>query len=234
MPTINETMNKTLAMPAKTDGVVEHMMKRKPLAYRVVKRGFDVAASLIGIVLSSPIMAAAAIMIKANDGGPVIHTRICQGAGGRTYKMYKFRTMVMDADNLERWMSPEQIGKYIAECKLDEDPRVTKPGRFLRKTSIDELPQLFSVLKGDMSLIGPRPVVESECQHYTDKELALLLTAKPGITGYWQVNGRSDCTYESGERQKLELYYAANQSARLDLSILFKTVGVVLHGGGAH
>ena len=232
MPTINETMNKTLAMPAKTDGVVEHLAKRKPLAYRVVKRGFDVAASLIGIVLSSPIMAAAAIMIKANDGGPVIHTRICQGAGGRTYKMYKFRTMVMDADNLERWMSPEQIGKYIAECKLDEDPRVTKPGRFLRKTSIDELPQLFSVLKGDMSLIGPRPVVPREAEAYgADKEL--LLSVKPGITGWWQVNARGDMSYLSEEAKSLQLYYARNCSLLLDIKILFMTVGVVLSGRGA-
>lgn len=234
MPTINETMNKTLAMPAKTDGVVEHMMKRKPLAYRVVKRGFDVAASLIGIVLSSPIMAAAAIMIKANDGGPVIHTSVRLGKDGKPFKMLKFRTMVQDADNLERWLTAEKIREYKAEYKLKNDPRITKPGRFLRKTSIDELPQFFSVLKGDMSLVGPRPVVESERQYYTDEEFTLFLSVKPGITGYWQVNGRSDCTYESGERQKLELYYAANQSARLDLSILFKTVGVVLHGGGAH
>jgi lipopolysaccharide/colanic/teichoic acid biosynthesis glycosyltransferase len=232
MPTIDETMNKTLAMPAKTDGVVEHMMKRKPLAYRVVKRGFDVAASLMGIVLSSPIMAAAAIMIKANDGGPVIHTRICQGAGGRTYKMYKFRTMVMDADNLERWMSPEQIGKYISECKLDEDPRVTKPGRFLRKTSIDELPQLFSVLKGDMSLIGPRPVVPREAEAYgTDKEL--LLSVKPGITGWWQVNARGDMAYLSEEAKSLQLYYAKHCSLLLDIKIMFMTVGVVLSGRGA-
>lgn len=234
MPTITETVNEPLDLSAKADGDAGHRAEQKSHAYLIVKRLFDITASLIGIILSSPIMLVTAIMIKANDGGPVIHTRICEGAGGSTYKMYKFRTMVMDADNLERWLTPEQIGKYTAECKLDEDPRITKPGRFLRKTSIDELPQLFSVLKGDMSLIGPRPVVESECRHYTDEEFAKLLTVKPGITGYWQVNGRSDSTYESGRRQELELYYVDNQSVLLDLSILFKTVGVVVHGGGAH
>ena len=234
MPTITETVNEPLDLSANADGDAEHRAEQKLHAYLIVKRLFDITASLIGIILSSPIMLAAAIMVKANDGGPVIHTRLCLGKNGNRCRMFKFRTMVQDADNLERWLTAEQIREYKAECKLKNDPRITKIGRFLRKTSIDELPQLFSVLCNDMSLIGPRPVVESERRHYTDEEFAKLLTVKPGITGYWQVNGRSDSTYESGRRQELELYYVDNQSVLLDLSILFKTVGVVVHGGGAH
>ena len=231
MSVILETMNKPLDSATKT---AEHPPKQKRSVYLLVKRLFDITASLIGILLSLPIMLLVAIMIKANDGGPVIHTRLCLGKDGRTCRMFKFRTMVLDADNLERWLTAEQIREYTAECKLENDPRITKIGCLLRRTSIDELPQLFSVLLNDMSLIGPRPVVASERQHYTDEEFARLLSTKPGITGYWQVNGRSDSTYESGRRQELELYYVANQSFLLDLSILFKTVGVVVRGGGAH
>lgn len=229
MSQITEVMDKPLDVTAKNAGL---QIKRK--IYMAVKRLFDITGSLIGIVLASPIMLLAAIMVKANDGGPVIHTRLCLGKDGKTCRMYKFRTMVMNADDLERWLTPEQIRAYTAECKLEDDPRITRIGRVLRKTSIDELPQLFSVLRSDMSLIGPRPVVESERQHYTDEEFARLLSVKPGITGYWQVNGRSNSTYESGRRQELELYYVENQSVLLDISILFKTVGVVVRGGGTY
>ena len=147
--------------------------------------------------------------------------------------MYKFRSMVVDADNLKRWLTPQQLQEYITECKLENDPRITQVGRLIRKTSLDELPQLFSVLKGDMSLVGPRPIVSSERQHYKDGGVNLLLSVKPGVTGYWQVNGRSDTTYESGKRQEMELYYAANRSFALDVKILLRTVSVVLKGKGA-
>lgn len=207
--------------------------KKSIFFYAAIKRLFDIVASLLGLLITFPITLPVAIAIKVSDGGPIIHKRICLGRNGSTYIMYKFRTMVMDADNLGRWLTPEQIEEYKAECKLEIDPRITKIGRFLRKASIDELPQLLSVLKGDMSLVGPRPVVDSERHHYRDAEFELLLSAKPGITGYWQVNGRSDSTYESGKRQELELYYAANRSLALDIKILFMTVAVVLKGKGA-
>lgn len=216
----------------KTTGNIVRIQETK-MIYMAVKRLFDVTVSLLGLLATFPVTLAVAAAIKFCDGGPVIHERICLGKNGRTYKMFKFRTMVMDADNLERWLTPQQIEEYKAECKLDNDPRITKVGKFLRKTSIDELPQLVSVLRNDMSLIGPRPVVVSERHHYSEEEFQLLLTAKPGITGYWQVNGRSDCTYESGDRQKLELYYAEHRSLILDIKILFMTVGVVLKGNGA-
>ncbi len=207
--------------------------RKKRWVYLAVKRLFDIAASLLGLLVTLPFTLPVAIAIRVSDGGPAIHKRICLGHNGKTYKMYKFRTMVMDADNLERWLTPEQIEEYQTECKLEHDPRITKIGRFLRKTSIDELPQLFTILLGDMSLVGPRPVVVSERHHYTDAEFELLMTAKPGLTGYWQVNGRSDSTYESGQRQALELYYVTNRSLAMDIKILFRTVAVVVKGKGA-
>ena len=204
----------------------------KKQAYLTIKRIFDVVASLLGLLLTSPILLAAAIAIKLQDGGPVIHTRVCLGRDGKTYKMYKFRTMVMDADNLERWLTPEQIREYTANCKLDNDPRITKPGHFLRKTSIDELPQLLSTLKGNMSLVGPRPVVSREADAYgADKEL--LLSVKPGITGWWQVSARSSIPFLSEEAKSLQLYYATHCSLLLDVKILFMTVAVVLGRRGA-
>lgn len=201
--------------------------------YGVAKRVIDFFAAICGIVLALPIMLVIAAAIKYTDGGPVIHTRICEGKNGQKYKMYKFRSMVMDADDLERWLTPQQIKTYITECKLENHPRITRIGRFIRKTSMDELPQLFSVLEGNMSIVGPRPVVESEITNYSISSAERLLSAKPGITGYWQVNGRSDSTYVSGKRQEMELYYVENRSLTLDSKILFRTVSVVLCGKGA-
>lgn len=141
--------------------------------------------------------------------------------------------MVMDADNLEKWLNPEQLKAYKSEFKINNDPRITHIGHFIRKSSIDELPQLLSVLKGEMSLIGPRPIVESELNNYTAEELDLIFSVKPGITGYWQVNGRSNSTYQSGIRQQMELYYVKHRSFVLDCKILIKTVWVVLCKKGA-
>ena len=146
--------------------------------------------------------------------------------------MLKFRSMVADADDFEKYLTPEQIEEYKTNIKLHYDPRITRIGRFLRRTSMDELPQLMNVLKGEMSIVGPRPVVEEELALYGD-DADELLSIKPGITGYWQTHGRGDSTYESGERQKLELHYVRHQSLGLDIKILLKTVKVVLSRKGA-
>ncbi len=201
-------------------------------AYLVLKRAFDLVFSLLSMILLSPLMLCVAACIKAEDGGPVIHKRLCTGKCGCTYKMYKFRSMKVDADNLERWLSREQILQYRREVKIDNDPRITRCGRIIRKLSIDELPQLFSILKGDMSFVGPRPMTQEESTHF-GRDSEAILCIKPGLTGYWQVNGRSDCTYESGRRQQLELYYAGHRCLRLDLRILLKTVFVILDRKGA-
>jgi lipopolysaccharide/colanic/teichoic acid biosynthesis glycosyltransferase len=173
-----------------------------------------------------------AVLINSEGEGPIIHRRICIGENGRQFIMYKFRSMVFDADNLERYLTHEQIEQYKKEFKLDNDPRVTKIGRFIRKTSIDELPQLFSIIKGDMSLVGPRPLVERELSYYGPQSVSIL-SIKPGLTGYWQVNGRSESTYESGKRQELELFYVTHCTLLLDIKIILQTIKVVLGGVGA-
>ena len=141
--------------------------------------------------------------------------------------------MYMNADKMIDQLTPEQMQQYYTEFKIDNDPRITKVGNFLRKTSLDELPQLFNVLFNDMSLIGPRPLIESEIQMYYSDYYDVLLSAKPGVTGYWQAYARNNATYQSGERQQMELYYVHNASAWLDIKILFKTVVSVLKREGA-
>lgn len=206
-------------------------VQRSKLGYRFVKRIFDIVCSGLALLVLSPLLLVIAVLIKLEDGGPIIHARLCVGAK-KEYRMYKFRSMVPDADNLQKYFTEEQLKQYLKEVKLDHDPRVTRIGKILRKTSLDELPQLLDVFKGDMSLVGPRPLVEEELCYYGGQARRFLF-AKPGITGYWQVNGRSDSTYESGKRQLLELYYVDHSSVWLDIKILFQTVMVVLKGVGA-
>lgn len=200
--------------------------------YLAVKRIFDFIAAALGLIILSPLLLLIALLVKCEDGGAIIHKRRCVADGGKHYYMYKFRSMVPDADILENYLTPAQIEEYLKEVKLDDDPRITRIGKLIRKTSIDELLQLFNVVKGDMSLVGPRPLTEGELCHFGDRA-GEILSVKPGITGYWQVNSRSDSTYESGKRQELELYYAQHQCLLLDVKILFQTVLVVLRGVGA-
>lgn len=220
----------------KTTAVIDDMERTPELRtepgkmYRFIKRVFDIAASLAALVILSPVFLILAALIKLDSSGPVIHKRWCVGARG-PYAMLKFRSMVADADDLTKYLTPEQIEEYKANIKLCDDPRITRIGRFLRKTSLDELPQLINVLKGEMSFVGPRPVTDEELARY-GTEGDELLSVKPGITGYWQTHGRSDSTYESGERQRLELYYVRHQSLWLDICIFFKTFVVVVRRGG--
>ncbi len=206
----------------------------KRVVYPVVKRFFDVVLSALALVVLSPVFLIVAIAIKVEDGGPVFyrHTRI--GKDGEEIEVYKFRTMRVNADQLEDVLSPEQLVEYRREFKLENDPRITKIGNFLRKTSIDELPQLVNIVRGQMSIIGSRPLVKDELEEkYSPVQRRMLLSMRPGLTGLWQVSGRSDCTYESGERQKLELSYVEKVSLGMDVGILLKTVRVVLKGIGA-
>lgn len=199
--------------------------------YLFVKRLSDIVISAVALIILSPLLLCIAILIKAEDGGPVIHHRQCVGKNGK-YDMLKFRTMVTDANDLKKYLSDEQIREYQKNIKLDDDPRITKIGKILRKLSLDELLQFVSILRGDMSIVGPRPVVFEETAFYGNR-LNDLLEARPGLTGYWQVNGRSDCTYESGKRQELELYYVEHRNIKLDIQIFFKTFIVVLRRNGA-
>lgn len=207
----------------------------KTYIYLAIKRFIDIIGALIGVILLIPVtllIYIASIILKENDG-PLFYNQKRIGKDGKYFKLYKFRSMCKDADDkLARYLAEnEEIRKEFKETqKLQNDPRITKLGNFLRKTSLDELPQMINILKGDMSFIGPRPIVDGEIDKYENNK-EKFLSVKPGLTGYWQVNGRSTTTYE--ERMKLELYYVDNQSLWLDIMIFFKTFITVLKKEGA-
>ena len=203
------------------------------LPYRAVKRLFDISASTVLIGITAPLMAGISICIKSESPGPVLFSHDRVGENGRHFRMHKFRSMKAGSEDLEAVLNDADLEKYYQEYKLTDDPRVTRIGRKLRRSSLDEIPQLFNVIKGDMSLVGPRPVMESELGFYTEDEQRRLLSVRPGITGYWQVNGRNKATYQTGKRQELELYYADHASLLLDIRILIKTPAAVLWGKGA-
>ena len=148
------------------------------------------------------------------------------GRYGRPFRIFKFRTMVVDADNVEKYLSSEQLAVWRRERKVDKDPRITKLGRVLRKTSIDELPQFINVLLGQISVIGPRPISYDELEHFGN-DAVLLCSVPGGITGLWQSSKRNDATFETGERQKIELRYVKEASLGLDAKCFFKTFGVI-------
>jgi lipopolysaccharide/colanic/teichoic acid biosynthesis glycosyltransferase len=169
-------------------------------------------------------------LTKLDSPGPVLYRRRVLGAGGQTFEAFKFRTMRVDGDEYLR-QHPELAEELKRNGKLKDDPRVTRLGRLLRKTSIDELPQLINVLKGQMSLVGPRMIASPEWVKF-GKWKHNLLTVKPGITGLWQVSGRSDLSYK--ERVRLDMHYIRNHTIWLDMRILFSTFGAVLRGRGAY
>lgn len=205
----------------------------KTKSYLFIKRLFDFLASLAALILLSPLMLILAILVYLDDPGKVFYGHLRIGKNGKPFKVWKFRSMYMNADKMIDLLTPEQAKQYYTEFKIDNDPRITKIGNFLRKTSLDELPQLFNVLCNDMSLVGPRPLIESEIQTYYADMYDTLLAVKPGVTGYWQAYARNNATYQSGKRQKMEMYYVHNASLWLDIKILFKTIGSVLKKQGA-
>ena len=184
----------------------------------------------MGLIICLPFFVIIAILVKIDSDGPIFFKHKRVGKHGKELKIYKFRTMIRDAESAMKYFTPEQKKEFEENFKLENDPRVTRVGKFLRKTSLDELPQIINILKGEMSIIGPRPVVESELEKY-GKDKQKLLSVAPGLTGNWAANGRSDVSYE--ERIALELDYIENRSLWLDLKIFFKTIGSVLTGRGA-
>ena len=207
--------------------------KGKKGAYRFFKRVFDILFSLIFIAVFSWLYIILAIIIKCSDGGPVFYKHKRLGLNGKIIYVPKFRSMKKNADQLEKMLTPRQLEEYQKEYKIDNDPRVTKIGAFLRKTSLDELPNVFAILFGRISIIGPRPIMEKEADEMYGASKEKLLSVKPGMIGWWAANGRSNTTYESGERQKLELFYVDNCSVKLDIKIIFKTLGSVFKREGA-
>ena len=198
--------------------------------YLFLKRIIDFTASLIGIILLSPVFLIISIMIKFDSKVPIVFGHIRKGLHGKDIRVYKFRTMYENSKEIFDNFTEEQKKEFYINFKLDNDPRITKLGHFLRKTSLDELPQLFNILKGDMSIVGPRPIVEGEIERY-GKYSKKLFSVMPGLTGYWQANGRSDTTYE--ERVAMDMYYIDNRSTVLDIKIIFKTFISVIKKEGA-
>ena len=200
---------------------------------RILKRSFDVLAVSVGLILLSPLFWVIAILIKLDSKGSIFYCHERIGLNGCTIRVWKFRTMVQDADqSLDYYLRehPNLKAEWEAKQKLTRDPRVTHFGRFLRKWSLDELPQLYNVLLGEMSLVGPRPIVEAEIERYRG-DINLYRKVQPGITGLWQVSGRTDVSYKS--RVGFDTYYVTNYSFWLDINILFRTFGVLLMRKGA-
>ena len=201
----------------------------------VVKTAFDYILTLVGAVFISPLLVYIAYRIKKEDPGPVFfaHTRI--GKDGKPFPCFKFRSMVVNSQEmLQKYLvkNPAAREEWERDFKLKDDPRVTPIGKFLRSTSLDELPQIFNVLRGEMSLVGPRPVIQEELDKYYGETAKLYCTVKPGITGLWQVSGRSDIGYD--ERVALDATYIKYRSMWGDIVILWKTIGVVLMKKGAY
>lgn len=200
----------------------------------LLKRIFDIVLVFFGGLVSLPLCMFIAILIKLDSRGPVIYAHSRRGKGGKLIKVYKFRTMYQNSrEMLEKLLSdnPELQKEWQQNFKLKNDPRITRIGRFLRRTSLDELPQLWNVIKGDMSLIGPRPIIDNEIEKYGDN-YPLLASVKPGLSGLWQISGRSETEYE--ERVAMDIYYIQSWSLWLDLYILFKTFAAVVEGKGAY
>jgi len=200
---------------------------------RLAKRVFDTLTALVLLVLLSPLMLLIALLIR-RDGGSVLFAHSRVGKKGKVFKCYKFRTMVVDAEQQLEQLLQQQTAlrtQWENERKLSHDPRINRWGQFLRTTSLDELPQLFNVIRGEMSLVGPRPIVAAELSKYGD-EVGYYLMVRPGMTGLWQVSGRSDLDYDI--RVYLDTWYVKNWSLWHDQIILFKTIGVVLRRAGAY
>lgn len=197
---------------------------------RFVKRSLDILAAALVCVLLAPLLIATVLAIKLGSPGPILHRRRVVGKGGRPFDAFKFRSMRVDADQVLA-ADAELFAKFKANHKLPNDPRITPIGRVIRRYSIDELPQLFNVLRGEMSLIGPRMVTEPELEKY-GQHVDTLLSVQPGMTGLWQVSGRQTTSYE--RRVELDVHYVEHWSLMLDLRILLKTPMVVFRGEGAY
>ena len=207
-----------------------HVQPNRRFAYRFIKRTADIAFSLFGLIALSPLFVVIAVAVASEREGGVIFRQARAGWKNQPFTMYKFRTMLKNAAALREEM--EQFNELDGPAfKMKNDPRITKAGRFLRRTSLDELPQLYNVLKGDMSLVGPRPLPTYESEKCSAEQLQRLLV-KPGITCYWQACGRNDVSFD--EWIEMDLRYIREQSIRTDVSILLQTVKAVLSGRGAY
>jgi exopolysaccharide biosynthesis polyprenyl glycosylphosphotransferase len=232
VPRLFENLSRTIAVHA-IEGIplLGLALPRLSRSSNLIKRSMDIAVSAFGLVLLSPAFAVIAVLIKLGSPGPVFFRQLRVGAHGQPFSIYKFRTMSADAD--ERKSELAHLNKHTQDggddrmFKIPDDPRVTRFGGFLRRTSLDELPQLLNVLKGEMSLVGPRPLILEEDDH-VDAWARKRLSLKPGITGLWQVLGRDDIPF--GEMVRLDYLYVTNWSFWQDISLMFQTVPLVFRG----
>lgn len=246
-PTLDEIIDVTseqaqevLANATYGTDIVLNPKQRQPIPgvndtyrYHVVKRGFDVVFSACASVACAVPMAVMCALIWLDDPGWPLYKQRRVGRYGQPMDIWKLRSMVVGADEVEKHLTPEQMEQWLTEHKVTDDPRVTKIGKFLRRTSLDELPQFWNVLTGQMSVIGPRPVEPDELAAYDDSAVEFL-SITPGITGWWQTVSRNDAKYEDGQRQDFELYYVRNRGPRIDMKIFFDTFGAMFgkHGTG--
>lgn len=197
-------------------------LDRRPPTYRLAKRVFDVAFSAFAITVGVvPCLLLAAAIALDTKGSP-LYSQVRAGRNGLPFRLYKFRSMVADADNVEKYLTEEQLAAWKRERKVCDDPRVTRLGRFIRKTSLDELPQFINVLLGNISVIGPRPITYDELAEFGN-DVELLLSVEPGITGAWQCGPRNEASFDNGRRQAIELSYVRDACVCLDATIFFST-----------
>lgn len=220
-----------------TKNTDEEIVIKGNKSYLFFKRVLDIVVSFMSIVflMVTLIFPIISVLVLISTRGKVIFKDERMGLNKKKISIYKFQTMFSDAEtNLDKYLDENQKKKWQKERKLDDDPRVTKLGKFLRKTSLDELPQLFNILGGSLSLVGPRPITKQELENnFTEYEQNQLMKVKPGLTGYWQVKDRSLATYESGERQKEELYYLPRRGLWFDFKIILLTIPAIFKGKGA-
>lgn len=205
------------------NAALDRAYNNESIFYIFFKRFIDLLGSFVGLIVLSPIILIVSLLIKFESKGPVIFSQDRIGKNGKTFKMYKFRSMVVNAEELKEKLK-EQNEMSGPMFKMKEDPRVTKIGKFIRKTSIDELPQLINVLKGDMSLVGPRPSLPKEVEQFEDWMMERL-EVKPGLTCYWQVSGRNNIDFE--DWMKLDIKYVRERNTLTDIKLIFKTVFVL-------
>ena len=216
--------DRTPSQVLRADELIELQSKRS----RVIKRGGDIIFSLAVLGLGSPLFVALALLVKLTSRGPVFYVQQRVGRDYRSFGCIKFRTMRRDADRiLSRGLSesPDLHEEFRNDFKLKNDPRITRLGKFLRRSSLDELPQFVNVLRGEMSVVGPRPIVRQELPRYGNR-MEEVLSVRPGLTGLWQVSGRNNLSYD--QRVSLDLQYARQRSFAMDLAIIWRTIGVIL------
>jgi lipopolysaccharide/colanic/teichoic acid biosynthesis glycosyltransferase len=217
--------NRTHPSPRPT---AQDLIRAQALSSRVLKRSGDLAFASLVLVLGSPVLVALALVVKLSSRGPIFYVQRRVGRGYRDFGCIKFRTMRKDADRMLPDLlqqSPELEAEFRNDFKLKDDPRITPIGKFLRRSSLDELPQFLNVLRGEMSVVGPRPIVRDELERY-GQQMEEVLAVRPGLTGLWQVSGRNNLSYET--RVGLDVSYARRRTLALDLGIVLRTIGVIL------